>query len=121
MGPLGKTLSKAVSGGAKAVSNGGVRFLRGVDAFWNDFEKNNIEDHLNERDATASSSNNPNPSLFHQNNSHNASIHSNPSTSSTSSYIAETTTQQASRLFSNLSTFLSRKQKEFSQTIEVNE
>jgi hypothetical protein len=45
LGPLGKTLSKAMSGGAKAVSNGGVRLLRGVDAFWNEFEKGPSNDH----------------------------------------------------------------------------
>ncbi|ORX59583.1 hypothetical protein DM01DRAFT_1333049 [Hesseltinella vesiculosa] len=39
LGPLGKSLSKAMTGGAKAVSSGGVRLLRGVDALWNELEK----------------------------------------------------------------------------------
>lgn len=114
-----------MSGGAKAVSSGGVRFLRGVDAFWNDFEKNAIEgDHpTNNREATSSSSSSSNnsqssPSLRQNNHNHNDSTYSNSSTSPYS-HLAETTTQQASRLLSNFSTFLSRKQKEFSQAIEV--
>ncbi|CAO3609522.1 unnamed protein product [Cunninghamella blakesleeana] len=123
LAPIGKTISKAMSGGAKAVSSSGVRILRGVDAFWNDFEKNGIEGgpSTNNRETTPSSNNHfqSSSSLQQNNQNHNESIHSNSSTSSYGN-LAETTTQQASRFLSNFSTFLSRKQKEFSQAIEDN-
>ena len=37
--PLRNTLSRAVSGGAKAVSTGRSRLFRGMDALWNEFER----------------------------------------------------------------------------------
>ncbi|KAI9257848.1 transport protein Avl9-domain-containing protein, partial [Helicostylum pulchrum] len=69
--PIRNTLSKAMSGGAKAVSSGRSKLMKGVDAFWNEGSTD------------------------------------------------ETTTQQAGRLFSNFSSFLTRKSKEFSQVMEV--
>ncbi|KAI8329319.1 transport protein Avl9-domain-containing protein [Chlamydoabsidia padenii] len=110
LGPLGKTLSKAMSGGAKAVSNGGVRLLRGVDALWNEFEKgpsSNGHEHDLSNQSIGSGGAIPDRSP-------------NFGSSSTSPHhdSMETTSQQASRLFSNFSTFLSRKQKEFTLAIE---
>ncbi|SAM04076.1 hypothetical protein [Absidia glauca] len=109
LGPLGKTLSKAMSGGAKAVSNGGVRLLRGVDAFWNEFEKGPSNDHEH---------GSPNQSLGSGGATHNSIPDRSPNSSSAPTESMETTSQQASRLFSNFSTFLSRKQKEISMVIE---
>lgn len=34
--PIRNTLSKAMSGGAKAVSSGRSKLMKGVDAFWNE-------------------------------------------------------------------------------------
>ncbi|KAI8054815.1 transport protein Avl9-domain-containing protein [Thamnidium elegans] len=81
--PIRNTLSKAMSGGAKAVSSGRSKLMKGVDAFWNEGSTDVI------------------------------------STSPTSTTRElETTTQQAGRLFSNLSSFLTRKSREFSQVME---
>ncbi|CAO3596008.1 unnamed protein product [Absidia cylindrospora] len=118
LGPFGKTLSKAMSGGAKAVSNGGVRLLRGVDALWNEFEKgpHNEHDHDSSSNTSAGSGkvDATHPSIPDRlppnSTSTSRSNHDNES--------MESTSQQASRLFSNFSTFISRKQKEFSSAIE---
>ncbi|ORZ09802.1 hypothetical protein BCR42DRAFT_423096 [Absidia repens] len=120
LSPFGKTLSKAMSGGAKAVSNGGVRLLRGVDALWNEFEKgpHNEHDHDSSSNTSAGSGKGKvdatHPSIPDRlppnSTSTSRSNHSNES--------MESTSQQASRLFSNFSTFISRKQKEFSSAIE---
>ncbi|KAI8334479.1 transport protein Avl9-domain-containing protein [Blakeslea trispora] len=82
LAPIRNTLSKAMSGGAKAMSNGRSK----LNALWTDQERS-----LHEQDATYE------PPL---------------------SPLLESTTQQAGRLFSNLSSFLTRKTKEFSQTME---
>ncbi|KAI9488955.1 transport protein Avl9-domain-containing protein [Zychaea mexicana] len=39
LAPLRQTLSRAVSGGAKAMSTGRSRLFRGMDALWNEFER----------------------------------------------------------------------------------
>ncbi|KAI8096783.1 transport protein Avl9-domain-containing protein [Halteromyces radiatus] len=115
LGPLGKTLSKAMSGGAKAVSSGRVRLLRGVDALWNDLPS---YDHSTSKSPSHQDPDNANqnPIHAHTSNRNDSFSLSSPQRQDES---AETTSQQASRLFSNFSTFLSRKQKEFTLAIEV--
>jgi hypothetical protein len=39
LAPIRNTLSKAMSGGAKAVSSGRSKLMKGVDAIWNEFER----------------------------------------------------------------------------------
>jgi hypothetical protein len=81
LAPIRNTLSKAMSGGVKAVSSGRSR----LNAFWGDLERA-----ANEEETNASPP------------------------------VLENTQQQAGRLLSNFSSFLSRKTKEFSQAMEVN-
>ncbi|KAI8365811.1 transport protein Avl9-domain-containing protein [Choanephora cucurbitarum] len=81
LAPIRNTLSKAMSGGAKAMSSGRSK----LNALWSDQERHE------EAGQTYD------PPL---------------------SPLIETTTQQAGRLFSNFSSFLTRKTKEFSQTME---
>jgi hypothetical protein len=101
LAPLRNTLSKAMSGGAKAVSTGRSRFMKGVDAFWNDFERGPNDE----------------PAVTQRGTSFPSSPVSRNSSQSEAPFI-ETTTQQAGRLFSNFSSFISRKSKEFSQAME---
>ncbi|KAG1178027.1 hypothetical protein G6F70_000019 [Rhizopus microsporus] len=91
LAPIRNTLSKAVSGGAKVVSKGSTKFMKGVDAFWNELERSSSETTRNGEPSSSSS------------------------TTATSTVAA---TQQVGKLFSNFSSFLSRKTKEFSQTME---
>lgn len=44
LAPIRNTLSKAMSGGAKAVSSGRSKLMKGVDAFWNDFERGAVNE-----------------------------------------------------------------------------
>ncbi|KAI8092355.1 uncharacterized protein B0P05DRAFT_225238 [Gilbertella persicaria] len=86
LAPIRNTLSKAMSGGAKAVSSGRSK----LNAFWNDLERSHPEEGTSRPEPSS-------PPL---------------------SPLFETTTQQAGRLFSNFSSFLTRKTKEFSQVME---
>ncbi|KAG2212399.1 hypothetical protein INT47_001760, partial [Mucor saturninus] len=99
LAPIRNTLSKAMSGGAKAVSTGRSKLMKGVDAFWNDSERGPINEGM--EGVTAGVDHTP-PSPISRN----------------ASFDAETTTQQAGRLFSNFSSFLTRKSKEFSLVME---
>ncbi|KAI8983830.1 transport protein Avl9-domain-containing protein [Pilobolus umbonatus] len=71
LAPIRNTLSKAMSGGAKAVSSGRSKFMKGVDALWSDMDKGHDTEDI------------------------------------------------TGRLFSHLSSFLTRKTKEFTQAVEV--
>ena len=103
LAPLRNSLSRAMSGGAKAVSSGRSKLMKGVDAFWNDFERGAGETEPAARDQVPSSPTNSRNSMQQQQHT---------------SETLETATQQAGRLFSNLSSFISRKSKEFSQVME---
>ncbi|KAF7729984.1 late secretory pathway protein avl9 [Apophysomyces ossiformis] len=112
LAPLRHTLSKAMSGGAKAMSSGRSRLMRGVDAIWNEFERD-IHEEANSsqyRNALDSSRTKSNRSQTH------------PESGETGPLlpIVDSTSQQAGRLLSNFSSFLSRKHREISQSIEVN-
>lgn len=93
LAPIRNTLSKAMSGGVKAVSSGRSR----LNAFWSDLERStaNEEEHQQKSPVVDQSS------------------------TEVISPLLESTTQQAGKLFSNFSSFLSRKTKEFSQAMEV--
>lgn len=122
LAPIRNTLSKAMSGGAKAVSSGRSKLMKGVDAFWNEFERGAAS--TNEEGGSSSSArettandNNHTPSYPISRNS--TSSHHSENSAPQLSPLLETTTQQAGRLFSNFSSFLSRKSKEFTQAMEV--
>jgi hypothetical protein len=99
-----------MSGGAKAVSSGRSRLLKGVDALWNEFERGAHE--TGPTDNVSGSPPKPRSS--------NHSI-SNDSISDASVTLSpmETTSQQAGRFLSKFSSFLSRKTEEFTQAMEV--
>lgn len=96
-----------MSGGAKAMFNGKSK----LNAMWNEFERGAANE--SPKDASTGQSRSPVSTSRH-------SLQSEKSPkSSTESLSLESTSQQAGRLFSNFSSFLSRKTKEFSQTMEV--
>ncbi|KAI8640104.1 transport protein Avl9-domain-containing protein [Parasitella parasitica] len=99
LAPIRNTLSKAMSGGAKAVFSGRSK----LNAMWNEFERG-TNDSTKEQHSPASTSRN--------------SLQSEKSITSPESPSSGSASQQAGRLFSNLSSFLSRKTKEFSQAME---
>ncbi|KAI7852857.1 hypothetical protein BDC45DRAFT_180073 [Circinella umbellata] len=134
--PLRNTLSRAVSGGAKAVSTGGSRLFRGMDALWNEFERG-MNEETPRRSSVDTVHSNASGQTRHMvdHNRRWSSINETPSQStkitkpsSSSKEDAthikqptsplESSTQQAGRLFSSFSSFLSRKQKEISQVME---
>lgn len=84
-----------MSGGVKAVSSGRSR----LNAFWSDMERA-----ANEEENGSSVQKSPT---------------SQQQSSEAVSPLLESTTQQAGKLFSNFSSFLSRKTREFSQAMEV--
>ncbi|KAI8365945.1 transport protein Avl9-domain-containing protein [Radiomyces spectabilis] len=112
LAPLRHTLSKAMSGGVKAVSTGRSRLMRGVDALFNEFERN-VHDEPHSSRSSDSPQSEAGPSK-----SKAAYATDARAEQSFGSPTAETTTQQAGRLFSNFSSFLSRKGKEISQAME---
>ncbi|CEP13761.1 hypothetical protein [Parasitella parasitica] len=103
LAPIRNTLSKAMSGGAKAVFSGRSK----LNAIWNEFERGaNNDSSAKEHHSPVSTSRN--------------SLQSEKSLASPAeSPLSESASQQAGRLFSNFSSFLSRKTKEFSQAMEV--
>ncbi|KAI9487840.1 MAG: transport protein Avl9-domain-containing protein [Benjaminiella poitrasii] len=109
LAPIRNTLSRAMSGGVKAVSNGRLK----LNAIWNEFEKGSKEAVPTEGSRQSISS----PPLSSSRQSYQ-SDRSSSDTAVLSSPLVETTTQHAGRLFSNFSSFLSRKTKEFSQAME---
>ncbi|KAL0076098.1 transport protein Avl9-domain-containing protein [Phycomyces blakesleeanus] len=116
LAPLRQTFSKAMSGGAKAVSTGRSRFLKGMDALWTEFERgpqdeiNNNSHYTNSESDTVLSQ--PITQIKRANERNDEIIQVNPP-------LLESTSQQAGRILSSFSSFLSRKQKEFTQAMDV--
>ncbi|ORZ00136.1 transport protein Avl9-domain-containing protein [Syncephalastrum racemosum] len=119
--PLRQSLSRAMSGGAKAVNSGRTRLFRGVDALWNEFEKGMDREEEEQRRASADTFQRR-PTEEEATNTRRWSTAGGDASSGSEplSPILESTTQQAGRLFSNFSSFLSRKQREISQAMEEN-
>ncbi|CAO3612613.1 unnamed protein product [Mucor hiemalis] len=113
LAPLRNTFSKAMSGGAKAVSSGRSKFMKGVEGFWNDFERGATNE-------PSSNSNTTEESIVtaRDNVSSSSRKNSQSDVSAPTSPVLESTTQQAGRLFSSFSSFISRKSKEFTQAME---
>ncbi|KAI9278185.1 hypothetical protein BDA99DRAFT_491415 [Phascolomyces articulosus] len=132
LAPLRHTLTRAMTGGAKAVSTGRSRLIRGMDALWNEFERGMNDESSPRRssaDTVNSNASGQTRSMVDQKRRW-SSIAETPSTAKSASNNAslerpktptsslESSTQQAGRLFSSFSSFLSRKQKEISQVME---
>lgn len=105
LAPLRNTLSRAMSGSARVVSSGRSRLLRGMDALWHELD--------NQRAAEQRSTPPRSPTA-----TDSAQRRSISSSDGPISPILESTTQHAGRLFSNVSSFLSRRQREISQAVE---
>lgn len=109
LAPIRNTLSKAMSGGAKAVFNGRSK----LNAMWNEFERgtNDLPKDNNASRQQHSSASTSRTSFQSEKSATTTTTPESPS--------LESTSQQAGRLFSNFSSFLTRKTKEFSQAMEV--
>ncbi|KAI8141594.1 transport protein Avl9-domain-containing protein [Fennellomyces sp. T-0311] len=123
LAPLRNTLSRAVSGSAKAVSSGRSRLIKGMDALWNEFEKG-VQDESPRRSSADTANSYGQRQHIDQNRRWSSfadasSVASNTRENQSTSPVLESTTQQAGRLFSSFSSFLSRKQREISQAMEV--
>ncbi|CDS09209.1 hypothetical protein LRAMOSA10569 [Lichtheimia ramosa] len=119
LAPLRQTLSRAMSGGAKAFSSGRSKLFKGMDNFWNEFERG-IQDGDSPRRSsadTAEYTTNDGQNQRSMAESRRWSAFTD-SPSQQSQYV-ETAGQQAGRLFSNFSSFLNRKQREISQAMEA--
>ncbi|GAN01239.1 cytoplasm protein [Mucor ambiguus] len=108
LAPIRNTLSRAMSGGAKAMFSGRSK----LNAMWTEFERG-----ANEEGHTKSSPKSASRGSFQSEKSASLASPQQPLADNSSSSV-ESTSQQAGRLFSNFSSFLSRKTKEFSQVME---
>lgn len=147
---LTKAVSVGGSNISRAVSSGGIRLMRGVDALWGEFEKgmhedpeHNSSDSVSEK-STATTTSLPGMPLAEKKmidlnqSAHDtmtddqnkgrqgyppaAQPRKTPASESSTdlSPFLESTSQQAGRLFTNVSSFLTRKQKEIAKAMEVN-
>ncbi|KAG0168554.1 late secretory pathway protein avl9 [Apophysomyces sp. BC1015] len=117
LAPLRQTISKAMSGGAKAVSSGRSRLMRGVDAIWNEFDRDIHED-SNDSQYSQEHTTRINRENGPRIQSSRSQQLGDPDVTGPLSPILDSTSQQAGRLFSNFSSFLSRKHREISQSME---
>ncbi|CAO3692602.1 unnamed protein product [Umbelopsis ramanniana] len=131
LSPLRQSLTKAVSVGgsniSRAVSSGGIRLMRGVDALWGEFEKGMHEDpehipsdSVSEKSTATTTSIPDDQNKGRQGYPPAAQPRKSPASESSTdlSPFLESTSQQAGRLFTNVSSFLTRKQKEISKAME---
>ncbi|GAB5590512.1 hypothetical protein Unana1_05412 [Umbelopsis nana] len=127
LSPLRQTFTKAVSVGgtniSRAVSSGGSKLMRGVDALWSEFEKGMQEGPEYDQAASASSTDTSVPGGADKGRqgypppTQSRKTAASDSPSDLTPFL-ESTSQQAGRLFTNVSSFLSRKQKEISKAME---
>ncbi|KAL0140934.1 transport protein Avl9-domain-containing protein [Mucor lusitanicus] len=107
LAPIRNTLSRAMSGGAKAMFSGRSK----LNAMWTEFERGANDEAAGGGHGNKSASRG---GSFQS----EKSVSPPPPQADASSSSVESTSQQAGRLFSNFSSFLSRKTKEFSQAME---
>ncbi|KAG2174103.1 hypothetical protein INT43_004123 [Umbelopsis isabellina] len=129
LSPIRQSFTKAVSAGGsnltRAVSSGGIKLMRGVDALWNEFEKGVLDETEEGRTPEVSNSQESTSALSENAGARRggyppSQVNKSPTSESIPdiSPFIESTTQQAGRLFTNVSSFLSRKQKEISKAME---
>lgn len=98
-----------MSGSARVVSSGRSRLLRGMDALWHELDRQRAAEQRPSSPPRSPSGRTDSPQR-----------RSMSSLDASISPILGSTSQNAGRLFSNVSSFLSRRQREISQAMETN-